>query len=378
MFAQVGESELGKTLNSKTDTGDLCPYLCAVNVLQGSFDLSTIKECKIEEKDKRRYLLKKGDLLICEGGDAGRCAIWEDGREMFYQNALHRVKAKDNAYNYFLMYYLQYLKKNGTIDKLSKGVTIKHFSKTALSSLIVSLPSFSEQLTIAEELDSIQSMIGKCREQLEDYDRLARSIFHEMFGDPVRNEKGWEMKKLKDLSKIGTGGTPSRKLSDRYYNGKIAWVKTTEVCNNYIFGTEERITEEAISESNCNIYGINTVILAMYGQGKTRGQSAILKIPAATNQACAAIQCYDNLCHTYLFWFLQMTYSHNRELGNGVNQKNMNLSIVGNLIIPLPPLPLQQQFATRIEAIEEMKEATKAQLADLQQLFDSRMQYYFS
>ena len=207
VFAQVGESELGKPLNSKTDTGDLCPYLCAVNVIQGSFDLSTIKECKIEEKDKRRYLLKKGDLLICEGGDAGRCAIWEDGREMFYQNALHRVRAKDNAYNYFLMFYLHYLKKNGTIDKLSKGVTIKHFSKTALSSLIVPLPPLPEQRAIAEELDGIQSMIGKCREQLEDYDRLARSIFHEMFGDPVRNDKGWEVKTLKDICSLVTDGT---------------------------------------------------------------------------------------------------------------------------------------------------------------------------
>ena len=105
------------------------------------------------------------------------------------------------------MFYLHYLKKNGTIDKLSKGVTIKHFSKTALSSLIVPLPPLPEQRAIAEELDGIQSMIGKCREQLEDYDRLARSIFHEMFGDPVKNDKGWEVKTLKDICSLVTDGT---------------------------------------------------------------------------------------------------------------------------------------------------------------------------
>jgi len=369
-FNKVGTIELGKTLNSNTDKGELCPYLCSVNVGMGIIDLSTLKQCRIEENEKERYSVKRGDLLVCEGGDAGRCAIWNDDVRMFYQNAIHRIRVNDAFDNRFVMRYLHFLKKVGEIDKKSKGVTIKHFTKKALLSLDIPCPPLSEQRAIAVELDSIQQVIDKLQEQLKDYDALAQSIFHEMFGEIKTHQQ------LKKCAKIGTGATPSRKVKE-FYNGHIPWVKSTEVKNCLIFDTQEKITEEAIKMSNCSVYTSNTVLIAMYGQGKTRGQVALLKVDAATNQACAAIRCNSSLNPLYLYWFLQINYDNNRKLGNGTNQKNMNLSIVGSIEIPLPPLPLQQKFAERVEAIEAQKAMLQQQIAEARQLMDSRMQYYF-
>ena len=91
-LGEVCESDLGKTLNQSKDTGELHPYLCAINILWDKIDFSTIKQTKFEESELERYSVRKGDLLICEGGDIGRAAIWNKDEAMLYQNALHRVR----------------------------------------------------------------------------------------------------------------------------------------------------------------------------------------------------------------------------------------------------------------------------------------------
>ena len=260
------------------------------------------------------------------------------------------------------------------VDIPSNGYS-RHFK--FLKELNISYPSLSIQQAITSELDAIQTMIDGYKAQIADLDALAQSIFLDMFGDPVTNPKRWEKGSLNKYASIGTGATPSRKIVS-YYEGNISWVKSTEVHNSYIWETQEHITKEAIDNSNCSIYLPDTILVAMYGQGKTRGQVGLLKIEAATNQACAAVQCKDSLNPIFCFWHFQMCYEANRELGNGTNQKNMNLTIVGNIKFIIPPLALQQQFAHRIEAIEQQKELIRFQLADAETLMAERMQYYFS
>ena len=244
------------------------------------------------------------------------------------------------------------------VDIPSNGYS-RHFK--FLKELNISYPSLSIQQAITSELDAIQTMIDGYKAQLEDLDALAQSIFLDMFGDPVSNPKGWEKGSLNKYASIGTGATPSRKIVS-YYEGDIPWVKSTEVHNSYIWETQEHITKEAIDNSNCSIYLPDTILVAMYGQGKTRGKVGLLRIKAATNQACAAIQCKDSLNPTFCYWHFQMCYEANRELGNGTNQKNMNLTIVGNIKFIIPPLSLQQEFAFKIESIEKQKELICKQL----------------
>ena len=211
-LGEVAISDLGKTLNKSKDTGTLYPYLCAINVLWDNIDLSTLKETRFEEDELERYTVKFGDLLVCEGGDTGRAAIWDKHETMLYQNALHRIRLNNEIHSRFLLYHLWQLKLNGEIDaKYSKGVTIKHLVKSSLMSIPIPLPPKSAQLAIVAELDKLNEMIRLKKQQLEDYDQLAQSIFYEMFGDPVENEKGWEVKKFKEAYKMKSGDALSAK-----------------------------------------------------------------------------------------------------------------------------------------------------------------------
>jgi type I restriction enzyme S subunit len=200
-----------------------------------------------------------------------------------------------------------------------------------------------------------------------------------MFGDPITNEKGWEVKCLRDISTIGTGATPSREKEELYYGGEIHWVKTTEVQNCDIHSTEETITQLAVEQTNCKVYPQNTLLMAMYGQGKTRGQIARLKISAATNQACAAIMLDEARCILdFIYELLLIKYESIRAMAKGGNQANLNLKIVGSIPIILPPLALQQEFTDKIEAIEKQKELIKKSISETETLFNARMDYYFN
>ena len=204
-LGEVCESDLGKTLNQSKDTGELRPYLCAVNVLWDKIDFATLKETRFENAELERYTIKKGDLLICEGGDIGRAAIWNYDYEIQYQNALHRVRLDDSILPRFLLLYLKHLKDSGVLDtRYGKGVTIKHLVKSSLLSIPVPIPPRKEQERIVEELDCLSGVIEKKREQLRELDALAQSIFYEMFGDPITNEKGWGIDRLGNMCEISS------------------------------------------------------------------------------------------------------------------------------------------------------------------------------
>ena len=115
-LGEVCESDLGKTLNSSKDTGEMRPYLCAINILWDKIDFTTLKQTRFEESELERYTVRKGDLLICEGGEIGRAAIWDKDYSIQYQNALHRVRFTDGVAPRFCLYFFMHLKKSGILD----------------------------------------------------------------------------------------------------------------------------------------------------------------------------------------------------------------------------------------------------------------------
>ena len=154
-FQDIANSELGKTMNKASDKGGEVPYLCSINVYWDKVDLSNVKVAPFSIAEKGKYLLQKGDLLICEGGEAGRCAIWSNDKTMYYQNALHRVRFYGNISSKFIQNVIRIYKTIGIIDKKSKGMTIKHFTKTALNSLYVPLPPVQEQQRIVAQIEKL-------------------------------------------------------------------------------------------------------------------------------------------------------------------------------------------------------------------------------
>ena len=151
----IATSSLGKTLDKSKNKGDLKPYLCSINVYWDGIDLTTVKEARLEENELPKYRLRPGDLLICEGGDVGRSAVWESTQEMYYQNALHRVRFYGGINPHFFQLLLECYKGNQTLDAYSKGMTIKHLVQTALNTIIFPLPPLSEQTRIVDAVNRL-------------------------------------------------------------------------------------------------------------------------------------------------------------------------------------------------------------------------------
>ncbi len=166
--------------------------------------------------------------------------------------------------------------------------------------------------------------------------------------------KDYPVFRLSDVSDIGSGGTPSRSRKD-YYKGNIPWIKTGEVINEIIFDTEEKITQEAIENSSAKIYKKGSLIIAMYGQGKTRGRTAKLGVDATTNQACAVIYNIDSskLVTDFLWLFLMNEYDRLRKLASGNNQPNLNAQMIKNYPIVVPPKKIQQEIVDKVFALKQ-------------------------
>lgn len=157
----IAVTELGKTLDKAKNQGDYKPYLCSINVYWTGIDLSTVKEARFEESELPKYELKKGDLLICEGGDVGRSAIWEEEQEMYYQNALHRVRFYGGINPYYFRLLMECYKGNKILDEQSKGMTIKHLVQSALNTIYFPLPPIQEQQRIVDKFQSLLPLLDR-------------------------------------------------------------------------------------------------------------------------------------------------------------------------------------------------------------------------
>ena len=155
--------------------------------------------------------------------------------------------------------------------------------------------------------------------------------------------------KLEDIASIGTGATPLTKCKEYYLNGNIPWVNSSSTKDSVIETPSNYITSRAIQDTNCVVYPKGTLIVAMYGEGKTRGQVSELGIEAATNQACAAICPFEKEFKNYLKLFFESNYLRLRALAEGGTQPNLNLGKISNYEIPLPPLEEQCRIFTEIK-----------------------------
>ena len=152
---------------------------------------------------------------------------------------------------------------------------------------------------------------------------------------------GWECVRLSDICIIGTGATPSTRNSTYYKDGTIPWIGSSETSNEYIDAPTTLITQKALDETNCTVYPIGTLIMAMYGEGKTRGQISELRISSATNQACAAIVPIFKEIKSFIKIYLKGNYLRLRTLAEGGMQPNLNLRKISSYMIPMPPLAEQ-------------------------------------
>jgi type I restriction enzyme S subunit len=173
---------------------------------------------------------------------------------------------------------------------------------------------------------------------------------------PFELPQGWEWVTIDTLANVGTGTTPSRDNAAFFDGGAISWVTSGETGQPFICQTEQHVTEAALAQTSLTIYPVGTLVVAMYGQGKTRGQISELCIPATTNQACAAIVLVEpSMAHKdYVKLVFEKSYDEIRELSAGGAQPNLNVGKVKATLIPLPPMSEQSRIVTRVNELRSL------------------------
>lgn len=320
-------------------------------------------------------LAEAHSVLLCVRAPVGYPNITD--RKICIGRGLCALYAKREIDNTFLYYSL--LGKQSYFEKNATGSTFKAISSKTVSNTTLSIPPKSTQLAIVSELDKINELIRLKKEQLKDFDNLAQSLFYEMFGDPVENEKGWEVKKLGEIGEVKTGNTPSRS-NDNFYNEKfIEWIKTDNIRNEQMNPTT---AAEYLSRDGAECGRIvskgSILVACIAGSLSSIGKCCITTKNVAFNQQINAITPYGDFCNSiYLYELIRNSYKYIQQNATTGMKHILSKSIFEKMKFPLPPLPLQHLFAQRIEQIEREKSEVQKSIQDLETLLASRMQYWF-
>ncbi len=341
-------------------------------------ELKYIRPDFVIPEDKK---LKANSIFVCMSNGSkqhvGKVAYIKDDMDYAFGGFMGLITPKHGIEGKYIYYVCRSSLYRQFLTQIGNGIGITNLRFTDLNNFSLPVPSISEQQKIVEELDLLSSIIEKKKEQLKELDALAQSIFYDMFGDPVTNEKGWEMKKLGDVcNEIGDGlhGTPKYDP-----NGSIAFINGNNLIDRRIAITER--TQFVNEEEAKKIYiklDNNTILLSING---TLGKTAIYnneKIVLGKSACYLKLKDRLNilfvmaLMNTNTFQFFLESNSSKSTI------KNVGLKAIRNYKIILPPLFLQQQFASKIEAIEQQKELIKQSIKETETLFNSRMDYYFN
>jgi len=352
--------------SSKFSERDGTPLVRIRDVVRGYSETFTTEECGDE------YLVQNDDMLIGMDGEFN-ISHWKGGKAYLNQRVCHLIP-KDVVDALYLFYFMPKALKE--IEDKTPYVTVKHLSAKELNKIIVPMPTLEEQKQIGQRLQKVDSLISLRKQQLAKLNELVKSRFVEMFGG-ISDSKKYPYKAVKELTDVISGGTPSREVNEYWEGGTIPWVKTTELQNNIITEIDEHITEAGLDNSSAKLVPAGTVLIAMYGQGKTRGMTGYLGVEACTNQACACILPSNNINQKFLWQFFVLSYDNLRDMAKGGNQPNLNGNIIKNYPVLYPPMEMQEQFASLVEQTDKSKLTIQQSLEKLELLKKALMQKYF-
>lgn len=330
-------------------------------------------------KKSSARLLPKNSVLFSSRAPIGYIAIAEN--ELTTNQGFKNLLPSPLYDPSFAYYFLKY--KKDYIESQASGTTFKEISGKKLGEIEFILPPLPEQQRIVAKLDALFGHLDSLREKLDRIPVLLKNFRQQVLTQAVTGEltkewregKGlgeWEETTIGSLFEIKTGGTPRRGVKEYYEGGTIPWVKSGLVKNELIFEADEFITEIAIRDSNVKIFPVDTLLVAMYGEGKTRGQVGWLKLEATTNQAIAALvnETMPTITRTYVFYYCLSQYNDIRAKAEGGNQPNLNLSKVKNWEISMPPLEEQKEIVSQVDALFSLADKIESQYASLKAKID--------
>lgn len=337
---------------------DVNEDLIGLPVIAGAGDFSSIgvEVSKWTEKPTKTCIIN--DIILSVRATVGTYRFAD--RDYCLGRGVAALRAKGNLDQKYLSFVIDFYR--AKLLSVARGATFLQISKADIETLMIPLPPLGEQKRIAEILGGVANAIHTVEQQIEAANQLEKSLFNQF-----RRQYSALCSPIKNICKVQTGATPSRKNS-AYYDGGIPWVKTGEVNGGKIEETEEYITELAVQETNCRKFPIGTILVAMYGQGATRGKVGILNCAAATNQACAALIALACEDQEYIFAVLRNCYDELRNLGRGGTQPNLNLTLVKEFEIPWPEEFAREEFSQKWRELDNLRHFLHRKLSLLQEL----------
>lgn len=308
--------------------------------------------------DDMAYAFRSASLPVIVFGDHTKAVKYIDFPFAMGADGVKVLKPSARCDAKYLYHYLRYA-------KIPDAGYSRHYK--FLKELQIPLPALVEQRRIAAILDKVDALRAKRREAIVKLDQMLQSVFLDMFGGPDDMQK-WERVPLGEVASTSSGGTPDRSVAE-YYGGGIPWVKSGEVVAGEVASTEESITPLGIANSAAKLVSAGTVLLAMYGA--TAGAVAMLKVEAATNQAVCAIKTGDRLNPLFLMRFLKAIAPSLVAKAVGGAQPNLNQGLIRAVLVPVPPMELQEKFADVVSNVSRHRLRLVEALQSTETLFSS-------
>ena len=323
----------------------------------------------------------KGDIVIAITSEdvegSCKCTAWMGDYDVAVGG--HAAIFRHNLNPAFVAYYFRgaYFQTAKTV--FAHGSKVVEIKPNDIATIKIAYPSLPEQEKIVAELDCLSGIIEKKKQQLKEYDALAQSIFYEMFGNPVENEKGWEVKTLGDVCNFINGYAFKSQL---FVEEGDKILRISNIQDGCVDITDAaHFDKKDYPKVDFKKYAVfpNDIVIAL--SGATTGKLGINKTGNTLylNQRVAICREKNNdINHTYLLFYLMKQSASFLDTAAGVAQPNLSTEQMKTYLIGMPPLPIQQEFASKIEAIEKQKELIKQSIAETEILFNSRMDYYFN
>ena len=324
------------------------------------------------------YVVRNGDYLIGMDGEFN-IVEWEGGNALLNQRVCRVDTCNSSLLRRFLFKYLPIPLKQ--IEETTPFVTVKHLSSKKLLQIEIPIPSLSEQHRIVSELDCLSGIIEKKREQLKELDNLAQAVFYEMFGDPIRNEKGWEIKTIKEnVTEMFIGPFGSSLKTDCYvdktdaycmvYEQKHAIRKNYNLDNHYV-GKDKYLELKRFSVHSGDF------IMSCRG---TIGE--IYRIPSDApmgiiHPSLMKIRLKDNTYNPVFFEKVLQQIIKEQSVNGGCVKMAITAKSLGMILAIFPPIQMQNLFAEKIAAMDRQKTLIQQSLSEVENLFHSRMDNYF-
>lgn len=356
-LGDVAELELGKMLDQKKNKGTPRKYLANVDVRWGAFNLGNLKEMPFQDSELERFGLKFGDIVMCEGGEPGRCAIWKEPLPgMMFQKALHRIRPHKELDYRFLYYWFLLLGCRNGFDGLFTGSTIKHLPKDKLALVEIPLPPLPVQRRIADILSAYDDLIENNRKRIEFLEESARLIYRQRFGGSV--DRSTTRGKVSDFFNLTIGRTPPRK-NEEYFSTMetdLKWLSIKDMRSSRVFAldTAEKLTKAGIEKTRIHISPPGTIFLSFK---LTVGEVVIAGDSMATNEAIAHFETTDRALRDYTYFYLS-SFQYDKLGSTSSIAKAINSDLVRKMDFVLPSRDALDHFgrdvAPMIDQIEKL------------------------